>query len=38
MKSNFDKRWSFINLKKNISGNTNIVMKINNSKNEISLR
>jgi len=29
---------SFINLKKNISGNTNIVLKINNSKNEISLR
>jgi len=29
---------SFINFKKNISGNTNIVLKIDNSKNEISLR
>lgn len=29
---------SFVNLKKNKSGNTNIILKINNSKNEISLR
>jgi hypothetical protein len=29
---------SFVNFKKNISGNTNIILKINNSKNEISLR
>jgi hypothetical protein len=29
---------SFVNLKKNISGNTNIILKISNSKNEISLR
>ncbi len=29
---------SFVNLKKNISGNTNIILKINNSKNEISFR
>ena len=29
---------SFVNFKKNISGNTNIILKINNSKNETSLR
>ncbi len=29
---------SFVNLKKNKSGNTNIILKISNSKNEISLR
>jgi hypothetical protein len=29
---------SFINFKKNVSGNTNIILKIDNSKNEISLR
>lgn len=29
---------SFVNLKKNKSGNTNIILKINNSKNETSLR
>ena len=29
---------SFINFKKNVSGNTNIVLKIDNSKNEISFR